>query len=130
MRVRYTSTTGLDSAIAESILPDRRCIDGGDGWCEACGMEMMEYQMMRWEQQGGDRPTESRCVPAYSASIEAAMEMEDRIAAMSLQSAYYRALLDVVAASIKDRLFHHFDLIHATAKQRCQAALQVLGTLP
>lgn len=59
----------------------------------------------------------------YSSSIEAAMQVEDQVAEMGLQSAYYRALLDIVAKSVTNRLFHHFDLIHASAEQRCRAAL-------
>ena len=62
----------------------------------------------------------------YSSNIEAARRVEDRIAELGLQSAYYRALLDIVANSISDRLFHHFDLIHASAEQRSRAALAAM----
>ena len=77
------------------------------------------------ERATGDEPlcTDWDVIPRYSESIEAAFQLEDRIAELGLQRQYYRALVNVVATSISDRLFQWFDLVHATAEQRCRAAI-------
>lgn len=62
----------------------------------------------------------------YAEDIEAAMQVEDRIAELGYQSEYYRALVDVVFTSIKDRLAQQFDIVHASAEQRCLAALSCI----
>jgi hypothetical protein len=64
--------------------------------------------------------------PNFSESIEAAMQVEDRIAEMGLRSEYYRALVGTVASAITDRFFQMFDVVHATPEQRCLAALKAV----
>ncbi len=66
----------LDAAVAERVfIPPLKHLDNGDGFCVRCGVEMMEWRLMRFRQQGGDEPQEVPCIPEYSESIESAMEV-------------------------------------------------------
>lgn len=66
-------------------------------------------------------------MPSYSEEITLAFQVEDRIAELGLRHEYYHALGNVVAASVKERFFDSFDLIHASAEHRCRAALVAVG---
>lgn len=68
-------------------------------------------------------------VPPYSTDISAAMQVEDRIAELGLQTPYCDELTNIVASDCgKTQLgAMRFDLIHATPKQRCLAALAAVG---
>lgn len=63
-----------------------------------------------------------------STDISAAMEVEDRIVDLGLQSAYADELTNIVSLEKgKTQLgAMRFDLIHATARQRCEAALATI----
>lgn len=60
-----------------------------------------------------------------STDLGTAMQVEDRIAELGLKHEYMRELTAIVAevATQEDRLIEHFDWVHATAEQRCRAAL-------
>lgn len=67
--------------------------------------------------------------PRYSSDIAAAMQVEGRIAEMELQSRYAAALW-IVAGDDAEKANQHYgnwDLIHATAEQRCRAALAAVN---
>jgi hypothetical protein len=72
-------------------------------------------------------------VPCYSSSIEAAMQVEDRIAELGLQNDYVAHIWSVVGATRNGVNFWTADnfkafwlCIHATAEQRCRAALAAI----
>ena len=65
--------------------------------------------------------------PDYAGRIELAYEAEEVLSAKGLQPAYERALLEVVerdAGGLGSATPFH--LIHATARQRCEAMLEAL----
>lgn len=71
--------------------------------------------------------------PSYSSSIRAAMEVEDRIAGLGKQGDYIAALWDVMGADRGVNFWTASNIeafwlcIHATAEQRCRAALAAIG---
>lgn len=65
-------------------------------------------------------------IARYSESIEAAMQVEDRIAEMGLKKIYFTCLLQEVCDSLANYSASMFDVVHATAKQRCRAALKAV----
>jgi hypothetical protein len=77
--VEKLSGRELDAAVAESVMVHVVHVDNGEGFCENCGEEMLEWKQMRYRRQGGIEPVETRCVPEYSESIEAAMQVVERM---------------------------------------------------
>jgi hypothetical protein len=77
--VEKLSGRELDAAVAERAMAHIAHADNGEGFCENCGEEMLEWKQMRYRQQGGIEPVEMRCVPEYSESIEAAMEVVEKM---------------------------------------------------
>lgn len=77
--------------------------------------------------RGGSQRSAERWSPAQN--IEAAMEVEDRIAELGLADVYANHLCRITAAAQTNRLASTFDLIHATPEQRCRAALAAIERL-
>jgi hypothetical protein len=70
-------------------------------------------------------------VRPYSSSIEAAMQVEDRIAELGLKTRYVLELAKIVDSrgSRDDKIMSlWWALVHASAEQRCRAALAVIGS--
>jgi hypothetical protein len=66
----------------------------------------------------------------YSTSIEAAMQVEDRIAELGLRTRYVLELAKIVdpRESREDKVaLLWWALVHASAEQRCRAALAAIG---
>lgn len=103
----------LDIAVAERVMGWQRQ-DGYNYWMSFPAGETFNLHALiaKWKP---------------STDIAFAMRVEDRIAELGLQSPYYGALVNIVAASITDRVFHLFDVVHATPEQRCRAALQAFS---
>lgn len=76
-----------------------------------------------------------REIEYYSSDMEAAMQVEDRIAELGLQNDYIAHLWIAVGATRRNGVnfwtadnFKAFWLcVHATAEQRCRAALAAIG---
>jgi hypothetical protein len=64
-----------------------------------------------------------RIVPPYSKEMWAAFEMEERIKELGLQDSYAKALLYFVS---KPRESRDWSLAHASALDRCRAALKTI----
>jgi hypothetical protein len=71
----------------------------------------------------------------YSSNIEAAMQVEDRIVELGLQDEYGDALIKFMSLDLRQKFdmgrgaFYGeevFELIHASAEQRCRAALAAM----
>lgn len=79
-----------------------------------------------------DYPEVSRgglnCVPYYSSDIAAAMKVEDRIAELNLKKEYVTALAIIAAKAATEagEIFGYWHIAHATAEQRCRAALSLV----
>jgi hypothetical protein len=78
---------------------------------------------------GGDDPAQPnrgiQRVPRYSASIEAAMQVENRIAELGLQTRYVLELAKIVdpRSNRNDAVMSlWWALVHATSEQRCRSA--------
>lgn len=67
-------------------------------------------------------------VPYYSATIEAAMQVEDRIAELELRKPYLVALGRIVAkrATAAGEIVGYWHFTHACAEDRCRAALAAI----
>jgi hypothetical protein len=83
--VKKLSGRELDAAVAERVMGHVIHVDNGEGFCENCGEEMLEWKQIRHRQQGGVEPVETRCVPEYSESIEAAMQVVEKLWQMGWQ---------------------------------------------
>lgn len=79
---------------------------------------------IRWFKRPDRGWTTTEGLPHFSGDIAAAFTLEDRIAELDLRAEYAEALKDVVRISWKDRHSSPglFGLIHATPRQRCEAA--------
>lgn len=64
----------------------------------------------------------------FSESIEAAMKVEDRIAELGLCRAYIESLYSVIAESQNLRVISDWDIVHASAEERCRAAWAAIET--
>ena len=64
--------------------------------------------------------------PAYASNILLAYEAEELLGERGLQPAYERALLAVIERDLTDHMATPFQLIHATARQRCEAMLEAV----
>ena len=106
----------LDAEVAEKVVGLVRCQAGGHAATDYCHAHPDSPGM------GG----ETRC---YSTDISAAMQAEDRVAEMGLQNDYIAALWDVIGLERDSHFWteNNFNAlwrcIHATARQRCEAAL-------
>jgi hypothetical protein len=63
-------------------------------------------------------------LPYYSSDISAAHQMETRIKELGLAGLYVKALKETLMATAEsdDEFFTTFNLIHASASERCRAA--------
>ena len=124
------SGRALDAEVAEKIMDHVIHVDDNEGWCEHCGEEMMEYRLMRYRQQGGREPMETRCVPEYAESITAVAQVEDRIAELGLEHEYAGALLEQTGNTQYQSSLPVivWAIVRATPEERCRAALSVIET--
>jgi hypothetical protein len=76
----------MDARVAEKVMGfDCKHVDDGEGWCQFCGEEMIEYSQMYWDQNKWlqdrqSRPVETKCQGLhYSTSIAAAWEIVEAL---------------------------------------------------
>jgi hypothetical protein len=130
--VKKLSGRELDVAVAERAMAHMAHADNGEGFCENCGEEMLEWKQMRYRQQGGIEPVETRCVPEYSESIAAAMQVVERMrerdlmprlwAAQLWNVEFWQVDLDVCEGS------HSSELLPEAICRAALAAVESLGS--
>lgn len=109
----------LDFAVGEKVM----------GWFRRKGMMHGVAQDVLTDRNGSTYSVTCGCLEDFNPStdIDAAMRVEDRIAELGLRRGYYARLVQVVSQSITDRVFDSFDVVHASAEQRCRAALAAIA---
>jgi hypothetical protein len=136
----------LDAAVAERVMgwwnrsgiwcePPVGSIGSGTGWI-SYPVTGAAYQYAFSGREYGEHTAQTtyraeaeRRVFSPSESIEAAMQVEDRFADLGMQAAYVSMLGRFVHqdASAKGELLSQWHLVHASAEQRCRAALAAVG---
>lgn len=117
MADKELSGRSLDAAVAEKVMQRKV------SWSAAIYGDWMDRSSGRDDVH----------VARYSSSVEAAMQVEDRIAERGLQNDYIAHLWSVVGATRNGINFWTADnfkafwlCVHATAEQRCRAALAAI----
>ena len=83
-----------------------------------------------WHRISPDGADRVVIAPNYSQSIEAAMQVEDRISELGLRKEYLRELGPIVAlrATQEGEILGYWHFTHASAEDRCRAALKAIET--
>jgi hypothetical protein len=116
MSTTQLSGRELDAAIAERVMDEPQCVwwrlNGAGRWSKACDHK--------------------KCYPAVSKGAEPLIYIADmnanRIAELGLRNVYLRKLGNLVhkTASKAGEELDHWHYVHATAEQRCRAALAAI----
>ena len=111
----------LDVQIAEQILAIKKIFQPRDyKRADDALWGADEYSFIPSGKSPRTHMIDAKPVPYFSSDISCAMQVEDRIAELELQGLYVRELNKAVGTS---RAVTQFELIHATPRERCLAAL-------
>lgn len=135
----------LDKLIAEKVMGFSGHEDDGEGFCEECGEQMLEYQQLYWDQNAWlrkirPRPTGTQCFgKRYSSNIAAAWQVVEKFRRGDIQHNMAAACVDLMITDYPEEAGDCFCRIYgptcaevsAQAKEMplaiCLAALKALG---
>jgi hypothetical protein len=128
----------LDAAVAERVMEFRwfHCVAGtGVERNQFCSKEQLETWLgVGWKMTPIPTPppamefNDSTGCPNYSTDIAAAYEMEAVVIELELGYRYADELDALIARTSRLGMARRWDLIHATAEQRCRAALAAVDS--
>lgn len=89
----------------------------------------------QWTLPDGSQGPTWNTMPRFATDIACAFQVEDRIAELNLKGSYAIALHDIIRQTyaplyVMTDTDETWDLIHATPRQRCEAALATVSTTP